>query len=77
LIVSNDSIKMKPPYEITAEILKLIVSVSEKIGEVNAKYLVKQNPTLRKQNKLNHSALKVQRFVLRGTESPSFYFIQE
>ena len=28
-------------------------------------------------NELNHSALKVQRFVLRGTESPSFYFIQE
>jgi hypothetical protein len=26
---------------------------------------------------LNHSALKVQRFVLRGTESPSSYFIQE
>jgi hypothetical protein len=43
LIVSNDTIKMKSPYEITPEILKLIVSVSEKIGEVNAKYLVKQN----------------------------------
>jgi len=26
---------------------------------------------------LNHSALKVQRFVLRGTESPSISFIRE
>ncbi len=53
---------MKPPYEITAEILKLIVSVSEKIGEVNAKYLVKQNPTLRKQNKIKtiHSSLSIE-----------------
>jgi len=62
LIISNDSIKMKPPYEITPEILKLIVSVSEKIGEVNAKYLVKQNPTLRKQNKIKtiHSSLSIE-----------------
>jgi len=62
LIVSNDSIKMKPSYEITPEILKLIVSVSEKIGEVNAKYLIKQNPTLRKQNKIKtiHSSLSIE-----------------
>ena len=62
MIVSNDSIKMKPSYEITPEILKLIVSVSEKIGEVNAKYLVKQNPTLRKQNKIKtiHSSLSIE-----------------
>ena len=62
MIISNDSIKMKPPYEITPEILKLIVSVSEKIGEVNAKYLVKQNPTLRKQNKIKtiHSSLSIE-----------------
>jgi len=62
LIVSNDSIKMKSTYEITPEILKLIVSVSEKIGEVNAKYLVKQNPTLRKQNKIKtiHSSLSIE-----------------
>ena len=54
--------KMKPPYEITPEILKLIVSISEKIGEVNAKYLVKQNPTLRKQNKIKtiHSSLSIE-----------------
>ncbi len=39
LIVSNDSINMKPPDEITPEILKLITSISEKIGEVNANFL--------------------------------------
>ncbi|MFG4004266.1 Fic family protein [Flavobacterium aquidurense] len=57
---------MKPPYEITPEILKLIVSVSEKIGEVNAKYLVKQNPTLRKQNKIKtiHSSLSIEGNIL-------------
>lgn len=62
MIVSNDSIKMKLSYEITPEILKLIVSVSEKIGEVNAKYLIKQNPTLRKQNKIKtiHSSLSIE-----------------
>ncbi len=54
--------KMKPPYEITTEVLTLIMAISEKIGEVNAKYLVKQNPTLRKQNKIKtiHSSLSIE-----------------
>lgn len=43
---------MKPPYEITSEIINLITSISIKIGEVNAKYLIKSNPTLRKQNQI-------------------------
>jgi len=53
---------MKPPYEITANILKLITSISEKIGEVNANYLNKQSPTLRKQNKIKtiHSSLQIE-----------------
>lgn len=53
---------MKPPYEITAEILKYITSISEKIGEVNAKYLIKTNPTLRKQNQIKtiHSSLSIE-----------------
>ena len=53
---------MKPPYELTSEILILIMAISEKIGEVNAKYLVKQNPTLRKQNKIKtiHSSLNIE-----------------
>ncbi len=43
---------MKPPYKVTSVILKYITSISEKIGEVNAKYLFKANPTLRKQNQI-------------------------
>lgn len=53
---------MNPPYEITKTILKLITSISEKIGEVNANYLNKQSPTLRKQNKIKtiHSSLQIE-----------------
>jgi len=43
---------MKPPYDITPLILKLISTISEKIGEINANFLDKQSPTLRKQNKI-------------------------
>ncbi|HNR86562.1 MAG TPA: Fic family protein, partial [Taishania sp.] len=53
---------MKPLYEITSEIVQLISSISEKIGEVNAKYLIKTNPTLRKQNQIKtiHSSLSIE-----------------
>lgn len=53
---------MKPPYDITPKILKLITSISEKIGEVNASYLTKQSPKLRKQNRIKtiHSSLKIE-----------------
>ena len=42
LILSNDSIKMNPPYEITPEILRLITSISEKIG-LNVSIVNKKN----------------------------------
>jgi Fic family protein len=53
---------MRPPYEITAGIIQLISSISEKIGEVNATYLIKTNPTLRKQNQIKtiHSSLQIE-----------------
>lgn len=53
---------MKPPYEITSQILKFVASISEKIGEVNANYLVQTNPTLRKQNQIKtiHSSLRIE-----------------
>jgi len=53
---------MNPPYQITQPILQLITSISEKIGEVNANYLNKQSPTLRKQNKIRtiHSSLQIE-----------------
>lgn len=54
--------KMKPPYKITPEILKLITSISEKIGEVNANFLNRPSPKLRKQNRIKtiHSSLKIE-----------------
>ncbi|MDO6802856.1 Fic family protein [Wenyingzhuangia sp. 1_MG-2023] len=53
---------MKPPYDITPKILKLIASISEKLGEINATFLDKPSPTLRKQNKIKtiHSSLKIE-----------------
>jgi Fic family protein len=55
-------VSMKPPYDITPKILKLISSISEKIGEVNANYLNKQSPQLRKQNRIKtiHSSLQIE-----------------
>lgn len=55
-------VSMKPPYDITLKILKLIRSISEKIGEVNANYLNKQSPQLRKQNRIKtiHSSLQIE-----------------
>lgn len=53
---------MKPPYDITPKILKLITSIAEKLGEVNANYLSKQSPQLRKQNRIKtiHSSLQIE-----------------
>lgn len=43
---------MKPPYHINAAILQLVVSISEKIGAVNAAYLYKPPAELRKKNRI-------------------------
>jgi Fic family protein len=43
---------MRPPYKLTTEILKLVSDVSIKIGEVNASFLTKQSPELRKRNRV-------------------------
>ena len=53
---------MKPPFEITQHILKLITSISEKIGEINVNYLNEQSPALRRQNKMKtiHSSLQIE-----------------
>lgn len=55
-------VSMKPPYDITPSVLKLISSISEKIGEVNARYLSKQSPQLRKQNRIKtiQSSLQIE-----------------
>jgi Fic family protein len=53
---------VKPPYDLTTTILKLVISVSQKLGEINARYLTKQSPTLRKQNQIKtiHASLKIE-----------------
>ena len=53
---------MRPPYDITPSILKRVSSIAEKIGEVNARYLSKQSPQLRKQNRIKtiQSSLQIE-----------------
>lgn len=53
---------MKPPYDITPKILRLITSVSEKIGEISASLIDRPSPQLRKQNKIKtiHSSLRIE-----------------
>lgn len=55
-------LSMKPPYDISPKILKYISSISEKIGAVNANFLNKQSPQLRKQNRIKtiHSSLQIE-----------------
>lgn len=53
---------MKPPYDITPKMLKLISSNAEKIGEIKANYLSRQSPQLRKQNRIKtiYSSLQIE-----------------
>jgi Fic family protein len=59
-------LSMKPPYDITPEILKLVISISEKIGAINANLLDKPSPLLRKQNRIKtiHNSLKIEGNIL-------------
>ena len=47
---------MNPTYNIT---LKLLNSISEKIGEINANHLSKQSPQLRKLNEIKNNTLLI------------------
>ena len=53
---------MKPPYTITGTILKLIVSISEKSGEIKSAHLSKPPAELRKKNKIKtiQSSLEIE-----------------
>lgn len=53
---------MKPPYDITPTTLKLISEISEKLGVVQAGFMDKPTPQLRKQNKIQtiHHSLKME-----------------
>jgi Fic family protein len=53
---------MKPPYKISGKILKLVASISEKIGEINSAHLHKPPTELRKKNRIKtiHSSLEIE-----------------
>lgn len=53
---------MNPPYQITPTIIKMIASVSEKLGQINAKFLDKPSPKLKKENRIKtiHSSLSIE-----------------
>ena len=53
---------MKPPYEITETVLRLIASISEKIGEIKAVHLSKPPTELRKKNQIKtiQSSLEIE-----------------
>ena len=53
---------MNPPYKITPDILRLVASISEKIGQINAKLLDKPPPNLRKKNRIKtiHASLHIE-----------------
>ena len=54
--------QMKPPYQITDNILQLVASISEKLGEVNAIHLHKPPTELRKKNRIKtiQSSLEIE-----------------
>jgi Fic family protein len=53
---------MYPPYLITTKILRQIASISEKIGQINARLLDKPSPKLRKENRIKtiYSTLQIE-----------------
>lgn len=55
-------LSFKPPYRVTSRILSQISTISEKLGEVNAAFLSRQSPQLRKQNRIKtiHSSLQIE-----------------
>ena len=53
---------MKPPYKVTEKILKLVVNISERLGEINATHLYKPPTELRKKNRIKtiQSSLEIE-----------------
>ena len=62
MILSNDTITMKPPYKITPYILAKVASISEKLGEIKAARLHRPPTELRKRNRIRtiHSSLVIE-----------------
>ena len=63
---------MKPPYTITPDILRSVTSVSAKIGEINARYLTRQSPTLRKQNQMDILNVLRHPFSIKGANNSHY-----
>jgi Fic family protein len=61
-MILSSIFQMKPPYKITGKILKLVASISERIGEVNSTHLNKPPTELRKKNRIKtiHSSLEIE-----------------
>ncbi len=53
---------MRPPYKITDKILKLVLAISERLGEINATHLYKPPTELRKKNRIKtiQSSLEIE-----------------
>lgn len=53
---------MRPPYKISGTLLKLVASISERIGEINAAHLHKPPTELRKKNRIRtiQSSLEIE-----------------
>lgn len=62
MILSNDTIRLKPPYKINNNIISLISLISERIGEINAAHLSKPPAELRKSNRIKtiQSSLEIE-----------------
>lgn len=52
----------QPPYSITPEVIRHVAAISEKIGRINAAYLDKPTPQLRKENRIQtiHASLAIE-----------------
>lgn len=61
-MILSSIFQVKPPYKITGKILKLVASISERIGEVNSAHLNKPPTELRKKNRIKtiHSSLEIE-----------------
>ena len=66
---------MKPPYNITAKILTLVSSISEKIGEINSLHLSKPPIELRKRNRIKtiQSSLEIEGNTLSVEQITAIY----
>ena len=66
---------MKPPYNITDEIMSLVSLISEKIGEINAAHLNKVPAQLRKKNRIKtiQSSLEIEGNTLTTEQITSLF----